>query len=260
MKERMMEWMKIARRIVIPATLLVVLIVLASFADRQQSEQRCEKIKIDIGDGEQLRFVSDSIVLDIITKNGSDEIIGKKTSAINLDKIESRLLKNSFVKNVDAHFDMQGHLVINVAQRKPVMRVINPLMQTYYLDAEGKHLPLSDKFTAFVPIATAEYFEVPVKKDSFIRALDSSLFVLAEYIQKDSFARALTGQILIEKNNEFTLIPRLGNFTIFIGDVADLDSKMERLKSFYRVSLPQAGWDRYSRINLKYKNQIIANH
>src|SRR5688572_15537174 len=105
MKERMMEWMKIARNIVVPATLLIVLIVLASFADKQQSEQRCEKIKIDIADGEKFRFVSNQTVLDIITKNGSDEIIGKKTSAINLGKIESRLLKNSFVKNVDAHFD-----------------------------------------------------------------------------------------------------------------------------------------------------------
>jgi cell division protein FtsQ len=260
MKEQMTEWLKIAKRILLPATLLVVLLVLAAFADKQQSEQRCEKIKIDIGDGEKLRFVSDSTVLDVITKNGTDEIIGRKTSAINLGRIEERLSRNSFVKNVDAHFDMQGNLVINVAQRKPLMRVINPLMQTYYLDKEGKRMPLSDKFTAFVPVATAEYFEAPDNRDAVLKALDSSLFVLAEYLQKDSFARALTGQILIEKNNEFTLIPRLGNFTIFIGDVADLDSKMTRLKSFYRVSLPQAGWNRYSRINLKYKNQIIANH
>jgi cell division protein FtsQ len=260
MKEKLMNWFGTARKIAIPAALLIVLITLAAFADKQQSEQRCEKIRIDLSDAEKCRFVSTESVLDLITKKGQDEVVGKKTSAINLDKIESRLLKDPYVKKVDAHFDMSGDLIVTIEQKKPVIRVINPLLQSYYLDVEGKRIPLSEKYTAFVPVATPEFYDFEGDKDSVLNALDSSLFIFAEYLQKDSFARALTGQILIEKNNEFTLIPRLGNFTIFIGDVADLNDKMERLRSFYRVSLPQAGWDKYSRINLKYKNQIIANH
>jgi cell division protein FtsQ len=260
MKEKMTIWANFTKKYILPAALLLVLIILAAFADNQQSDQRCEKIKINIRDGEKTRFLTDQAIIDIITKSGAEEVIGMKASSINLERIESRLAKNSFVKSVDAHVDMSGDLIIKLEQRKPLIRVFNPLLQTYYLDEEGKRMPLSDKFTAFVPVATPDYSDIPQNRDSVLRALDSSLFVLAEYLQTDSFARALTGQILIEPDNEFTLIPRLGNFTIFIGDVADLNDKMTRLKSFYRISLPQAGWDRYSRINLKYKNQIIANH
>jgi cell division protein FtsQ len=260
MKEKMIIWADFTKKYILPAALLLVLIILASFADSQQGDQRCQKVKINILDGDKTRFLTDTTITGIITKNGTDEVIGKKASNINLDKIESRLAKNSFVKSVDAHLDMSGDLIIRLEQRKPLIRVFTPMLQQYYLDEEGKHMPLSDKYTAFVPVATPNYTTLPEKKDSVFRAMDSSLFVLAEYLQTDSFARALTGQILIEQDNEFTLIPRLGNFTIFIGNVADLNDKMKRLKSFYRISLPQAGWDRYSRINLKYKNQIIANH
>jgi cell division protein FtsQ len=37
-----------------------------------------------------------------------------------------------------------------------------------------------------------------------------------------------------------------------------LDVKLENLKLFYQKALPKVGWERYSSINLKYKNQIVC--
>nr|MDQ3072570.1 hypothetical protein [Bacteroidota bacterium] len=89
--------------------------------------------------------------------------------------------------------------------------------------------------------------------------LDKQLYHLAAYFLKDNFAVALTGNVHADSNAEFTITPRLGKFEIFIGDTSNLEDKFARLQAFYRKSLPLEGWNTYKRLNLKYKNQIIAN-
>lgn len=248
------------KRLLVPAVLFVLLCLLASFAAKQNKTQTCKKVLINITDEDEYQFLSKKEIYKAVTDNGAILIKGKKTENIDLLAIEKRLHKNPFVKKAQAYMDMKGQLKVEVSQRVPVIRIINPAREGYYLDMDGKRMPLSSSFAAFVPLATPGYMELQVQeKDSVLKIMDSSLFVLSQFMQKDSFARALTGQIIIEPNNEFTLIPRLGNFKIFLGDVSDLDDKFTRLKSFYKTSLPQAGWDSYNRISLKYKNQIIAN-
>ncbi len=248
------------KRLLAPSVLFALLCILASFAAKQNKTQSCKGVLIKIADEENYQFLSKKDILKEVNNNGAILIKGKKTEDIDLPAIEQRLLKNPFVKTAQAYMDMKGQLKVEVSQRVPLLRVINPTNESYYIDVEGKRMPLSASFAAFVPIATPGFAEIQQQeRDSVLRIMDSSLFTLSQFLQKDSFARALTGQIIIEKNNEFTLIPRLGNFIIFLGDVSDLDDKFTRLKSFYRTSLPQAGWETYSRISLKYKNQIIAN-
>jgi cell division protein FtsQ len=111
-----------------------------------------------------------------------------------------------------------------------------------------------------VQVSTATNFKLVQNLDSVIHALDSSLFVFAQFLDSNKFAGALTGQININPGNELTIVPRLGNFKIDLGTVENLDDKFLRLESFYRTTLPQAGWNKYSKISLKYKNQIVANN
>jgi cell division protein FtsQ len=248
------------KKLLLPGILFILLCVLASFAAKQNKTQTCKGVLINITDEEDYQFLSKKDVIKAVNNNGGLLIKGRKLSDIDLLGVEKRLLRNPFVKSAQAYMDMKGQLKVEVSQRVPVIRVINPAREGYYLDKDGKRMPLSSSFAAYVPLATPGYMELQVQeKDSVLKIMDSSLFVLSQFIRQDSFARALTGQIIIEPNNEFTLIPRLGNFQIFLGDVSDLDDKFTRLKSFYKTSLPQAGWNTYNRISLKYKNQIIAN-
>ena len=45
---------------------------------------------------------------------------------------------------------------------------------------------------------------------------------------------------------------------VVIGSTQRLEEKMENLKNFYTKVLPLKGWNYYSYIDLRYKNQIIA--
>jgi cell division protein FtsQ len=238
---------------------IVLLLVLASFVDSQHNKNLCKKIVVNILDGEQFQFVKESAIKNIVNKDREDDLIGRKISQIDLLDIESRLSKNPFIKSSEAYFDMDGNMTVDIRQRQPIIRAVDPLNQSYYLDVDGKRMPVSDQYTPYVPIATPGDVDIRGFKDSILRTYDSTLFVLATAIEKDSFMRALVGQIIVGQNNEISVIPRLGNFEILLGDVTDLDDKFIRLRSFYQVTLPAAGWNTYKKISVKFKNQIIAN-
>lgn len=238
---------------------IVLLLALASFVDNRHEKNICKSINVNIIDSDLFQFVKAPTILRIVNKDIDNNVIGRKISQIDLHDIETRLLKNSFIKDAQAYIDMQGNMFVDVRQRRPVIRAIDPLNQSYYIDDQGKRMPLNDEYTTYVPIATPGAVDIRGFKDSILRSYDSCLFILAQALQKDSFMRALAGQIIVAQNNEITIIPRLGTFEISLGDVSDLEDKFIRLRSFYQVSLPAAGWNTYKKISVKYKNQIIAN-
>lgn len=242
----------------LPVFSILVVLVLLAFAGSSHDKQRCTKVTINIKDREFYQFISKKDVLNIITNREKDPLERRKLSSIELRAIESKLVNSSFVKEAQAYFNIKGELTVELTQRVPVLRVLNSQNENYYLDTEGKRMPLSNHFTAKVPLATAEY--LLQENDSIKDVLNKKLYYLASYLSGDKYAKALSGQIIFDESHEFTVIPRLGNFEIFLGDTSDLSNKFVRLKSFYKSSLPQDGWNAYNRINLKYKNQIIVNH
>ena len=54
------------------------------------------------------------------------------------------------------------------------------------------------------------------------------------------------------------MIPRVGNHSVIIGDDSFLDDKFSKLFIFYREGLNKKGWNNYSSINLKYKDQVVC--
>ena len=45
---------------------------------------------------------------------------------------------------------------------------------------------------------------------------------------------------------------------IYLGQPIEIDKKLDRLRKFYSYGLSQTGWNRYSRINVEFDNQIIC--
>ena len=53
-------------------------------------------------------------------------------------------------------------------------------------------------------------------------------------------------------------MPRVGDHVVYLGQPVNLQEKLDRLEKFYRYGLSQAGWNKYSYINLEFNNQIIC--
>ena len=50
----------------------------------------------------------------------------------------------------------------------------------------------------------------------------------------------------------------MGNHLIYLGKLNHFESKLERVKVFYEKALNRVGWNKYSRINVEFDNQIIC--
>jgi len=261
MKEKIGTYKKVMKRLmktVVPALLLIGLFVLASFVENQHGMQECKRPSVNIKGADKFKFVTEEEILCLISKDRTDIATGKMIKDVHLNEIEVSLRKNPFVKEAEASLDMNGQLNIDITQREPVIRTINPMGQDYYIDKDALRMPLSEHYSARVPVATALHCTT-YTNDSLLKLLDSRLFYIAGCINKDKYIEALTGQLVIHDNYEYSIIPRLGKFEIMLGDTSDLQDKFARLRAFYKSSLPQVGWAAYKTVSVKYRNQIIAN-
>jgi cell division protein FtsQ len=71
----------------------------------------------------------------------------------------------------------------------------------------------------------------------------------------------LIGQVYLEADGDFILIPLLGEQQIVFGQARsteEVSDKFERLKHFYKEALPHEGWNKYIEISVKYEGQIVC--
>jgi cell division protein FtsQ len=62
----------------------------------------------------------------------------------------------------------------------------------------------------------------------------------------------------INSMGQIELIPLAGEHLIILGDTSDIEGKMKRLELFYEEGLNKTGWDKYSKIDLSYNNQVVC--
>ncbi|MGD0342896.1 MAG: cell division protein FtsQ, partial [Bacteroidales bacterium] len=84
------------------------------------------------------------------------------------------------------------------------------------------------------------------------------MFSFINYINNDSFWSAQIDQIYVDDNNEIDLIPRVGNNIIHLGTFENYKGKLRNLAAFYDQVLPEVGWNKYSVINLEFRDQIVC--
>jgi cell division protein FtsQ len=159
-----------------------------------------------------------------------------------------------------------------VLQRDPIVRIINMHDEQFYIDKQGKFMPVSSHYTPPVIVANGYIFnsytemniqdQVAVSDTSAdslaIPHMINQVYTLAKYIEGDSFWTANTEQIYVNSTQELELIPRIGNHRIIIGDTTNLDDKFKRLMVFYQEGLSKTGWNNYSVINLKFRDQVVC--
>jgi cell division protein FtsQ len=232
-------------------------IVLLAAAIRIKDSKKCSGVEITIKAMTNNFFVDKDDILKIITAKLNGEVNDNKVSSFDLKNIEIELEKNIWIKKAQLFFDNNEKLQVNVTEREPVARVFSSYGTTFYVDEEVSMLPLSDKFSARLPVFT----NFPSDKKVLLPS-DSSLLrdiiLISQAIQKDSFYMAMIEQIDITPQNTFEMLPKLGNAVIVVGDAKNIEKKLANLRLFYKEIIVKAGWSRYSEINIQYNNQVVA--
>ena len=256
-------------RLITPCLIVVAFIVSVGFASHKQSEMPCSGIFITIRDSLGTGFVvEDDIRQVILNKFGSLE--GKPVSSINISLLEKIINTNPFIYDAEVFSTIDGNLNIEVKQRVPVLRVINFNNESFYIDKDGVFMPPSEKFTSRVPVANGYIFDRESEKK--VRVFDDTkspdtilvkskieqLFHILCYTNKSEFWNAAVQQFYINENGEIEMISRVGNNSIILGDDRFLEEKFNKLFAFYQEGLSKNGWNTYSKISLKYKDQVVC--
>lgn len=233
---------------IIVATLLFCYIVFITFFFRQMKRDVvCHDLEVVVKDSLDKHFVNESDLVYILKKAGLNPI-NKEMDDINTDKIESLLLKNEMIARVEAYKTPSGIVKLEVEQKIPILRVIGG-SGNYYVDNRGSTMPISRRYVAHVPIVTGY-----VEKELAV----TDLYKFALFLQENDFWNNQIEQIFIQPDNEVELIPRVGNHRILLGTFSDFEEKLDNLRLFYQKAIPKVGWEKYSVISLKYKDQIVC--
>lgn len=232
-------------------------IVLLVAAIQKKDANKCTGIEINIKGVSNNFFVDKNDILQTIKEISEGKLVGKRIGSVDLKAMETELQKNTWIKNAQLFFDNNEMLQVNVLEREPVARVFTTSGTTFYIDSTTAMLPLSEKFSARLPVFTS----FPSDKKVLLKA-DSNLLrdmlTISLAIQKETFNMAMIDQVDITPQRTFVMIPKFGNTLIVFGDGKNAEEKLTKLRLFYKTVIVKAGWNKYSEINVQYSNQVVA--
>jgi cell division protein FtsQ len=236
----------------------IVCITLLISAVHNKEAKICKAVEIEITGVNNNFFIDKNDVYAIIKNFGGDSTQQKALEDIDLKQIERELKKNVWIKNAELFFDNNNVLKVSVNEREPIARLFTNAGNSFYIDSSCKMLPLSDKFSARLPIFTGF-----IAGEKYVSPADRILLLdiknISTKIMTDSFLMAMIEQVDITANRTFEMTPKIGKQKIIFGDATDIDLKFTKLKMFYKTIIAQAGWNRYNSIDLQYKNQVVAS-
>ena len=256
----MQKFWKIMKKVLLVAGVLsaaALFVVVLTSAIKKQKQLVCRNIQVKIDYDSGLAFLTEAEIKDKINYQYNGNISGKPLAGIDFRTMEKNLKKNPFISDAEIFVNQQQDIVVDIVQKRPILRVINNDGVSYYISEKNDRIPLSDNFTSHVAIALGNVeMHKDTRRDS---AVQTALYKLIQFVRKDEFLNALVDQVYVQENGEMQLIPKLGGQTIKFGaGDEDLDGKFERLKIFYSEGLKRAGWDKYKTIDLRYKDQVVC--
>ena len=226
-------------------------------AVKSKNVKLCKGIEINISGVNDNFFIDKKDVLVIINSFSGQAAEGKTIESFNLRQMEAALERDVWIKNAELFFDNNDILQAGVQEREPVARIFTESGDTYYIDSSTARLPLSQKFSARVPVFTHFPSEAGILSaaDSFLL---SDIKNVSIQLLADSFLMAMIDQVDITPQRTFEMTPKIGRQLIEFGDASSAGAKFKKLKLFYSKIITKAGWTHYSNINLQYDNQVVA--
>ncbi|MEO8765151.1 MAG: hypothetical protein ABI416_12725 [Ginsengibacter sp.] len=232
-------------------------VVLLIAAITRKNNEHCVKIEIGIRGVQNNFFIDRKDVLDILQKTNGGSLEMKPVQSIDIALMETELQKSQWIKKAELFFDNNDVLEVKVTEREPVARIFTASGISFYIDSSMVRLPLSEKFSARLPVFTNYPNEATTlsKSDS---NLTRDIITMSRFIGKDPFWMAQIDQVDISASRTFELIPKLGNQVIHFGKADNYLNKFNNLLCFYRQVLSKRGWSQYSSVDVQFAGQVVG--
>ncbi|GGD20893.1 cell division protein FtsQ/DivIB [Hyunsoonleella pacifica] len=224
--------------------LFVMVGLLYAFASVKNGVREISKTNISFS-GENSLFITQETVSKLLIQN-QEHIKNVPKETLDLNTLEQALNSNPMIKSAEVYVAVNGILNAEIKQKRPVARVSTNA--SYYIDDEGKYMPLSSNFTARVPLVTGY-----VEKNNL-----KNVFKIARKVETDDFLKRHVVEIHQNVNGNIALKLRQCKFTVNLGRLDFLDKKINNLKAFYKKSLKEKTLNKYSKVNLQFDSQVVC--
>lgn len=237
--------MKFSSNYIKIGALLIVITGLFSFSNHRSKAKLINGLAISFV-GDQNLYVTKETVNKLLIQNYGTLLNVPKENLV-LNTMEKVIEANEMVKSAQVYLTVNGELISKIVQRKPIGRVEGSAK--YYVDDEGKRMPLSSNHSARVPIITGKITGKSLE----------DVFIILSYINEDDFLRKNIIGIHIEDDEKYQLKFRMENFIVNLGSVEDLELKFNNFKAFYIKADKDKTLDAYSMVSLEFSNQVVCS-
>lgn len=236
MKNRVKKILKIMTIVLLP-------IFLQAFASRKNDTRPIKEIKVTYL-GNNNMYITDRTIEKLLRHaNKKQEYLYE----INTYTLESLLNAHVMIEKSEVFHTIDGSLEALVKQREPIGRICDK-EEFYYIDSQGKPMPLSPSYSARVPLI----------KGIINEKNWNEIYQLLQYIREDDFLNKNITEIIVDDKGEYNFRMRVANFVVTLGLLDNLEIKKANLKAFYKKAEKSKLLNTYKNVNLKYSNQVIC--
>jgi len=191
------------------------------------------------------RFLESTLVNKLLTQKSEAGSALRKDS-LDLNMLENQLKTVPEVRNVEAYFLPEGSLFVELTERNTLFKA--GYNSPYYVDQEGvlfgTKMLNEDNYPVFI-------------SPTHTLSLDATANLI-ETLLEDAFLARELKEVAFE-NNSYWLNLKSYPFTIQMGKPTEIKEKIEKLKVFCAFQKLQDTLNGYKKINLSYKNQVVAS-
>ena len=216
---------------------------LLSFSLKRFNDKSMEKVSVNmIKTQTPVYFIDEKEVKEIVKKLNPTKKIGD----IDIPELEKKLNNLPSVDSANVYLNLNGNLNLDIQQKVPAFR-LNTNGKDVYVDHKGQEFPISKNYSFPCMLVTGD-----IDESEYV-----SLAALVDKIDRDSFSKKYF--IGISKNKEgYNLLTSEGNYKVEIGDLDRIDMKVKGFKTFVEKYLINQSPDKYTKISVKYDNQIVT--
>ncbi len=224
--------------------LLLLVVMLYAFSNAKNDSRKVAEPEI-IFKGEENLFITHETVSKLLIQNQAG-VKNVPKEILDLNQLETALNLNPMIRSAQVFVEVNGKLTAEVEQKKPIARVQNS--SPFYIDDQGSFMPLSTNYTARVPIVVGA-----IDKNNL-----QNVYKMAKKVEEDVFLKKHVTIIDQDSNGNISLRLRQCGFDVLVGDLKQLDKKINNLKVFYKKATKEKLMDKYSRVNLQFDSQVIG--
>ena len=225
--------------------MFALVVFLFSFTSQRNEQRKLTKATVVFTD-DASPFIRQETVNKLLIENKKDVSAIQKVQ-VDLNKLEKSINQNPMIENSEVFVSINGVLKAVVKQKTPIARFFDQ-NGSFYIDYHGSVMPLSEEFTARVPLVSGD----------LNNKNQPHLNKLLRFVYDDEFLRKNIIGIQILPDGSLKMLNRNFEYVIDFGRTINMERKFSNYKAFFQKAVSDSSLYHYTKINLKFTQQVVC--